>query len=809
MPSSVLTPISSAALLTVLLSSTSVFAASVPQTVKDTLQRTASSPAPQVTSPKKRKFRSPSHPDLIHISASRHSGGGGMMVTHHSGKTVSTITSQYIEQQSPMTSVADLVSVLPGVVSAGDGTGTTTFQQFSMRGMGTQEIGFLLEGMPASNAFTYSAYANSLLDNQNIGSISVMQGSVDTNAAVYNATGGQISLTLKKPSDKRKITVSASGGSFNAQKQFMRIDSGEIGNSGVRAFISGSHQVADMWRGAGGTERYHVDAALTKQWSNKSETEALFGWNQGESIDLYYPTMAQWSQKGTNFGTNNDPTSTSYYKYSTKHNDSFYGTLKNHFDFGHGLSLDAQAYSIFFTGPYTFGRTLNLNNDLYTGRYKFPAGTFNNQAGAIIGGNALTVDTETWSTQNSGLNLTGTWKHKFNTLKLGYWYSYAVADDQSRYHPVTASGAISPNALQANGHYLELSNNNTLQQLNQLSIDDKMSFLHDKLTLDAGLRLAMVNRQSTINMPLDATVPYPHKQINNIFVPSPQMLITYKFNAAHQIYVNATTGYHIPSGTGAQVPSFNVTQAKGSPNNISATPINGFKPEYMINEEIGYRYNGPVMFNAAGFHYLVSNHQVSTTVVQTGCSTENASSCMISQTINAGNVEAFGAQIELATRPWHHFSAYLTGSYLHTRVGNNIPTAGDFLPTKGKQTIDAPQFMGTAGLSYDDGKTFGRFNLHYIGKQYATLMNDAAVPAYISADLTLGRRLPKIWHIAPIATLNLTNLGDSHYLSYTYGSTGSLKTVRGINGSQISGSAPTYGIAQGFAVTAGLSGTFE
>ncbi|WP_408887052.1 TonB-dependent receptor [Kozakia baliensis] len=737
----------------------------------------------------------------IDVKEHRKVAGGGMMVKHTTPRTVSSLSHSYIGMQSPTSTIESLISTLPGVVSASEGPLTTSFSTLHIRGMEQAEIGVTLEGMPAANPFTYSTYTPSLVDSQNMEAVNVMQGAVDINSPTYNATGAEISATIRRPSERRNIHVAASGGSYGTNKDFIRYDTGEIGHSGVRAFASGSYSRGDLWRGAGDIKRWHVDAALTKSWSRNSHTEAIFGFTKAAQGEWLYPSLANWKKYGVNYGLNDQyyNGNTHYVGLNGKDTGSIYGTLKNHFNFGHGLSLDAQAYSVQFHGPYYYGESIPVKNG-YVGAQKYKAlDNYQSLPGYDPANSKLTAtEVSDWYTLSSGLNLVGHWKYKFNTLNFSYWYSYAQEAATQKFYPVNGRGQWNSRGgpLTANGGIpLNQDNENGLQQLSSFAVDDKMSFFHDRLTIDGGIRMAMANRQYTQDLPNVVGANY--KSVKNVFVPAPQVLISYRFNPEHQIYINGTTGYHLPSALSSQLASYSYTTGKAQ-----SLPLADYKPEYMITEEIGYRYSGLLMANVAGFHYNVTNHQVSAVSYVPG------STSTISQLINAGGLEAYGVQAEIATRPWHHFSGYASGQYMHTKNGNNIAYSGDYLRTKGKQEVGAPEFSGSLGLTYNDGKWFGNFTLQYTDSQYSTLMNDQRIPSYFTANLAVGRNLPKIGGVVPKLKLNLVNLGDTHYLSSMYGYTAAATTQKGVFGTTIKGSQPTYVIGSPFVVMGTISADF-
>lgn len=729
--------------------------------------------------------------ETVRVSAKHHEAGGGMMVAHTTPKTISTLTADFISKQSPMSTPTGLIANLPGVVASSQGPLTASFESFHIRGLDRTEIGVTLEGIPAANPFTYSVYTPSMVDPENMGSISVMQGSSDMNAPVYNAVGAQLSMTMRRPETHRSLFVQASGGTHSLNKEFLRYDTGEIGHTGVYGFVSGSYSSGNLWRGPGSVSRWHVDAALTKSWNASSDSEAIFGYTKSDQTSWLYPTLGQWKQYGVGYNANKDPSSPGFYEINKRNTGTVYGALKNHFEFDHGLSLDATAYGVEFNGPYFWGATVPVSNG-YVGTQRYDHLDGYAPSSASI----KTAVHQPWFTLSSGLTLVGGWKKSFNTLSLSYWYSYANQSSNQRYYPINQAGqwTRSTGYLTANGLAINEDAENAMQQASTLALKDRVSLLHDRLILEAAFKTGMFNRQYTMDLPGAS----PYKSVKNVFVPAPQVTMSYRFAPAHQLYINGTTGYRLPSSLSSQVVMY--SHYTGQP---TTQPLNPYEPEYMIGEEIGYRYSGAMMANIAYFHYNMTHHQITSSVYQVG--TTN----MISQIIDAGGQTADGVQIELATHPWHHLSAYASGQYMSSRIGNNVAYQGDYLPTKGKQEPGAPKFLATAGLSYDDGANFGTFNLRYSDAQYATLMNDQGIPAYMTADVSLGRRLPKIGHVSPKLMLNLINISDQHYLSGVYGNTAAASAQRGVYGGSLTGAQPTYDVGSGFAAVVSVSGNYE
>lgn len=192
---------------------------------------------------------------------------------------------EYIRLQSPTATAFELVSQLPGAnVSGSDPFGFSPQTNISVRGMNGDAIGYVLEGMPLNDIAYYTGYPSQFADSENYESIALQQGSPDLDSPVMNAAGGLMKLRFRTPAEKAGGQFSASYGSYDTNREFLRLDTGEIGhNTGLRGFVSYSHSATDNWRGAGRDERQHVDFKLEKTWG------------QGNSAGLLGPGTKRWT----------------------------------------------------------------------------------------------------------------------------------------------------------------------------------------------------------------------------------------------------------------------------------------------------------------------------------------------------------------------------------------------------------------------------------------------------------------------------------------------------------------------------------
>ncbi|MFS3133944.1 TonB-dependent receptor [Gluconacetobacter sacchari] len=716
--------------------------------------------------------------------------GGGLMPVQTVPRLQSGITRDFIAKQAPTTNTLNLLQMTPGaVVANSDPLGLADHTTLSIRGMDQTEIGMVFEGMPAGDPIYGLADTSEWADSENIGHVNLTQGSSDINAPTYNAVGGQITETLRDPSRVRGGELELTGGTHATNKDFLRFDTGEIGHSGVVAFVSGSYTRNNNWRGPGTNRRYHVDAKLVKEWGEDNRAAAIFTWNSIDEAPNLYLTLGQWEQYGRsyNYAGSYTPGATNYYRLFQYDRTSMMISAPAHFRLGRHLTAELTPYYQWMSGLVPSGATLTPGKIYYGDS---PAGSIDFPT--VYKGKAAVAANAGSNSFNAGFNGSLALHTGVNTLRVGYWYGNLTKNSLYDYSPVSSSGAIMDTTIMTQGGQVLASKNfHLMQQVNAFSIEDTLSLLNHRLTVTAGFREVLLSRAGTNALPGAA-----YHWASDTATPLPRFSVSYAIDPRNQVFINANTSFHAPTSDVPYFDAFNMTTGK-----ISTVGKTDLKDEYAISEEVGYRYTGLVTASVGFFNYNFTNRQISSSVYVDGALTTNF--------INAGGQTTRGAQAEIALRPWHHFSPYVSGQYLHATIDNDVAVGNDLLPTRGKTAIMTPKFTASAGLSYDDGRFFGNASFHYVDAQYSTFMNDEGIPAYKTGNVTLGYRMRSVGFLRhPQIQANFINIGDANYLSGIYTVRTNARPTRGVRGTTIAGSAPSYYLGGGFAAVVSVSTGF-
>ncbi|AOX20745.1 TonB-dependent receptor [Kozakia baliensis] len=743
-----------------------------------------------------------SQPEEISVSgrsARTRSPGGGLMRVETAPKAIQSVTRDFIAKQAPSANVQQLMAMMPSVnVSQQDPFGLYS-GQMNVRGFDQSEVGFLLDGAPLNDIGGGQFYANEVLESEDLENVSLQPGAVDINSPVVNASAGLTSMTMSNPTPHAGGLMDVSFGSFDTFREFVRLNSGYIGNSGIRAMFAFSHTKGNQWRGPGQAEKFHYDFKAVKDFENGSHTGLTVSYND-QTNDFYLnPSYSQWLTQG--YGANYaadyagaNSAGANYYKLHANPFRNVVASLPTHLVITPKLSLDDSLY--FWHG---------IGNG--TG-----AGMINSQTG--LGNQLVNVDLNGAS---SALALTPSNQEQFRTgntislhykpdhhhdISLGWWYEYSNELQFSPYGRVNqATGepyniwGVKDLIKTTGGEAYMARNFLSLTQVNMLFIGDTMKYFDDRLNITLGFKEAMVTRRL-----YDYTPGTQYNRNLHSAEPLPQIGIAWNFDRKNQIYISGSTNFKMPSNT-------SLVDYYGT--NRKQTQIGGpSNPEYTIEEELGYRYNGDFLVGSISFfNYNLSNRQQTLNYYLSGA--------QYSQTVNAGGQTTRGVDVQLSTRPiWHHLRPYVTFEYLHSTIDNNIQastTSGttDYLPTKGKIAIRSPKEQAGVGIDYDDGSFWFSGQIKYVGKQYASFMNDNSIPQYITNQIGLGYRFHNVGFMkSPQIQLNMQNLTGAKFRNGVYGFATNANATKGVYGGTVAGSAPSYYLQVPFSAMVTLSTGF-
>ena len=222
------------------------------------------------------------------------------------GKSVSYANNQtsdeMAKQQSNLTSVLAVIDNLPGVlINEGDTFGSDDWSTtVSIRGfqlsLDEQQIGITIDGIANGNSnYGGGAKANRYIDTENLAGVEVSQGTGDIASRSNEALGGTLNFTTIAPNDEEQMTVSWSQGNFDAQKFFVRYDTGEIAKD-TFAWVSVSNSRNTDWVDQSADNRRDHLAAKVVSMLGDVEVTAYGSWDDTHEDNYQRVSLTQFEQ---------------------------------------------------------------------------------------------------------------------------------------------------------------------------------------------------------------------------------------------------------------------------------------------------------------------------------------------------------------------------------------------------------------------------------------------------------------------------------------------------------------------------------
>ena len=748
--------------------------------------------------------------DVGRVSVEGKPGGSdtGLIIQEETPKARSSVNRQRLDSMNPSSGVFQTIELLPGVNSFSyDATGLFG-GGVRVRGFTGEQMGLTINGAPVNDSGNFAVYPQEYTDTENLCEVFLTQGSTDTEAPHVGASGGNIGLVTCAPSDKRNFRAAQSVGQLNYRRTFLRADTGLIGPSNLKAFVSYSNSQAKKFKGLGGADRDHVDLGAEMRPNADLFIGTSLLYNRAINNNIRTLTSAQISQFGRklDFGTTPPQHLTAvggtaqseaapadgYYAFNINPFRNYLWTGKVEYKASKDLTLSAEPY--FWYGYGTGGGQIQTVSE-------GSSTTLLGRGVRDINGDGDTLDrvlaygSSVTETNRPGITFKANYRLNNQTITAGYWMERArhrqtgprVTFDNAGNSSNLWLDDPSKYLLRQDGTPFQARDWMTISSANSLFLQDNISLMNDKLLLQLGLRQSQIKRDFTnyANEGSSATTGRSDGTYNIVRTYSkllPSFGAKYNLDEKQSAFFNVAQNFRAPSNfvlanllTGGSIVNGVLTGAKLTSPNVDK--------ETSTNVDIGYRYQSETTtFSGSLFFVNFQNRIAAAWDVERQLRTD----------YNVGNVAVKGIELEGGQRLSSNFSLYGSLTYTDSKMRQNMqlvaPPGGPEL-TAGKQLPDTPKFMAAAAVAYKDGPWIGTLSAKHTGRAYSTLVNDERMPAYTVFNLMVGYRLPGNGFFKnPELRLNIDNLFNANYLRINSPS-GSSFTVRALG---TGGSLPSY-----------------
>ncbi len=744
-------------------------------------------------------------------------------------KSRASVDAAFLATQSTGQNVFQSLNLLPGVSFTNNDPYGSSGGNLRLRGFDGARVSVTFDGVPLNDTGNYAVYPNQQLDAELIDRASVNLGTTDVDSPTASATGGTINYITRKPSHEFGGIADASIGDDNYRRGFLMLDTGDVGPLGTRAFIAGSYQKYDKWKGPGSLEKKQVNARIIQDIGDRGDFVSLaVNYNENRNNNIRQLSLADFRNFGKNYdydavcnpaavgGVVVPGNCTNYY--GRQVNPSNTGSIR-------GSALFHLADNLRLTVDPSFQYTLaDGGSQLATisetdGRVK---GT--TTSGKDLNGDGDTGDTVAFfapsvtNTRRYTVTSSLIWDlNEDHRIRVAYTGDYGRHRQTGEYTTLDAAGnptnvfggkeGHGAKVLTSDGSFLRARDRFSIAQLNQAAAEYRGKFMDSRLTVNLGVRAPFFKRElnqycytqnatgltsvisgftvsCTTQTPVvtntDGTVQFATGTAANLRYIKPWSA-TVKYD---KILPNAGATYELGGGSTVYVSYAEGFSSPRTDNLYTATLVNGVgspadtRPETTKTYDLGYRFSSPtVMATAAVWKTDYKNR-----IVQAYDPDLN-----ISIDRNVGAVKAYGLDTQAAWAVAEYLTVTGSFSYNKSEIQEDLQvnSAGATIPLSGKQVVETPKYTFGGRVDWDVTDAFHvGVQGKYTGNRFSTDVNDEVAPHYTVWDLSLEYDLP--FAKKTYAQLNVNNLFNETY----FGSISSRTNAVALTGS--AASAPTY-----------------
>jgi iron complex outermembrane receptor protein len=659
------------------------------------------------------------------------------------------------------TSPLKAIEKLPGVnFQSADPFGSYEWStRIVVRGFNQNQLGFTLDGVPLGD-MSYGnhngLHVSRAVPTENVGRVLLSQGAGALATASSNNLGGTIEFYSIDPSREFDGQLELTGGSDSTRRVFGRIESGELGATGTRFYISAADGLTEKWKGAGDQEQRMAnfkvvqpigDATLTGyyNWSDRAEADyqdlsfAILN-RRGSDWDNYFPdyTAAISAAQACAAGGFAVPIC----------DDAYWNAA--------GLREDSLGY---LTLDLPVGEALNFRVTGYMHRNE-GQGLWGTPYVATPGGAPLTVRTTEYDIDRRGLIANAAWTLGAHKLEAGVWYEDNEFNQSRRFYPELSLAGPTQD-------FTQFLRNPLLTQWEHVFDTRTLQFhvqdtweVSDALRLNFGFKSMQVENDAwtvqvmgapNFNASIEADEGF-LPQVGFAWTLSDTNEVFGQFAQNTRAFVSAKTAGPFSSGAAA-APGFSQV-------------LESLNPETSTTVELGWR------FRATAFEGVLSAYQVKfddrLLAIQQGPSILGNAAILA----NVGSVTSQGLEAALSWRPMQYLTWFNSFAWNDSQYDDNFTSNGVVVPVAGKQVVDAPKVMIKSELAWDNGRFFARVDGNYVGKRFYTYLNQGGVNAQTLFNGSVGYRFANAGLFEELTVQGaVTNIADEFYIS-TIGSGG-------------------------------------
>ena len=212
-----------------------------------------------------------------------------------------SLTGEYLERQLAGQTLFQSLNQIPGVNFTNSDPYGSSGGSLRIRGFDGSRVSVTFDGVPLNDSGNYALFTNQMLDSELVDRVDVNLGTTDVDSPTASATGGTVAYRTKRPEEEFGGEVVLSGGEFDYQRGFARLDSGAFGPWGTKAFIAGSYQKYDKFKGPGELEKKQFNAVIRQDFENENFISMAFHYNENRNAFYRTTSAANYALYGRDY----------------------------------------------------------------------------------------------------------------------------------------------------------------------------------------------------------------------------------------------------------------------------------------------------------------------------------------------------------------------------------------------------------------------------------------------------------------------------------------------------------------------------
>ncbi|MFO8001188.1 MAG: TonB-dependent receptor [Marinilabilia sp.] len=651
--------------------------------------------------------------------------------------TGSAITSEGISLMgtSANNSVYNALDIMPGITVEGHDSYGLSDKAVRIRGIRSTFSGMTIEGFPNYGIMPIGA-RDDIYDMENMNDVSVYKGAAPADLGTATGSkGGVIELKYRRPDDSASADIRQSAGSFGYTRSFARVDAGKI-TAGTRAFVSYSHTRANKWKGPGALgPRHNAALGFTQSINGNTEIELFANYN---TIDRHHfrelnyeeaSDISNYFEKDYSPTLNNDPSRDI-----------------NYYDYNQGTYTNKDIMTIF---RHTFSPSFQVQGKAY---YSNEDADYDE---TVKRGPNNMVLNRIRDIDRAGIIPEVLGKKAGLDYTLGYWYE---SSDNNAY---VYNSRIVPEGLEPEGYgFYTVNEENSIIHSPYL----KLAYQNNGLKIQGGLKYFFYQQPGAERYTSDAPdqlspIPDPALETeameHKAFLPS--LGAGYDFTPQFRGYINYGRNYMRPYMYSPIISLYVNNQQTFEANGISLQDIfDDWTMETSDNFDLGLSYTSEhTVFSPSVFY--AKHHDVLASAYDPVAGLDYYQ--------NAGQLTAYGADIELYMNPVNSLTLILNPSWNHMSYDKDLIREDETIHIEGNQSPATPEFSVKAGTILRWGGFEASLLAKHTGERYGDATNEEIIDEYTTADVKISyNKDPFNIFKSFRASMEIKNLADTKYV---------------------------------------------